>query len=210
MTPDATQWQISGDYFENCNCDVVCPCLFSAAAPLTSRPTAGACDVGIGFHIDRGKFSDVPLDDMIVALMIHTPGAMSDGNWSVVAYLDERASQAQQQALHAIFTGSAGGPLSVLAPLISTIVGMKLVPMTFRKEGRTRSLEIAGAGRIAVHAAPSLVPDQEIWASNAHPFNTDGVALAVGDADSSWADFGMQWDNSGKNGHYAPINWSNV
>ena len=25
----ATQakWQLSGDYFENCNCNVVCPCL---------------------------------------------------------------------------------------------------------------------------------------------------------------------------------------
>ena len=23
------QWQLSGDYFENCNCNVVCPCLVS-------------------------------------------------------------------------------------------------------------------------------------------------------------------------------------
>jgi len=41
----ATQWRLTGDYFENCNCDVACPCLFSAAAPLTSRPSQGACDV---------------------------------------------------------------------------------------------------------------------------------------------------------------------
>ena len=27
-------WQISGDYFENCSCDVVCPCLVS---PETAR-----------------------------------------------------------------------------------------------------------------------------------------------------------------------------
>jgi hypothetical protein len=28
-----TKWQFSGDYFENCNCDVLCPCLVSTAAP---------------------------------------------------------------------------------------------------------------------------------------------------------------------------------
>jgi hypothetical protein len=26
------KWQLSGDYFENCNCSVVCPCLVSKAA----------------------------------------------------------------------------------------------------------------------------------------------------------------------------------
>jgi hypothetical protein len=26
---------------------------------------------------------------------------------------------------------------------------------------------------------------------------------------STFADYGMSWDNSGKNAHYAPIDWSN-
>ena len=39
------QWHLSGDYFENCNCSVVCPCLVSKNTPLTSRPTEGVCDV---------------------------------------------------------------------------------------------------------------------------------------------------------------------
>jgi hypothetical protein len=33
--------------------------------------------------------------------------------------------------------------------------------------------------------------------------------MAVGDEQSTYADHGMHWDNSGKNAHYAPINWSN-
>src|SRR6516165_10393976 len=45
----AAQWHLSGDYFENCNCSVVCPCLVSKAPPLTSRPTEGVCDVGVIF-----------------------------------------------------------------------------------------------------------------------------------------------------------------
>jgi hypothetical protein len=208
MASVATQWQITGDYFENCNCDVVCPCLFSPNPPFISRPTAGACEVAFGFHIDRGSYGDVSLDGLTVAMMVRTPGPMADGNWSAAVYLDERADERQRQALQAIFTGAAGGPMASLAPLITQVLGVKTAPITFGKQGRNRSLEIPGTAKLAVHAAPSLVPDQEIWAANAHPFNLEGVAMAVGDAGSTWEDYGMRWDNSGKNGHYAPISWS--
>ncbi len=208
MASVATQWQISGDYFENCNCDVVCPCLFSPNLPFASRPTAGACEVAFGFHIDRGNYGDASLDGLTLAMMVRTPGPMAEGNWSAAIYLDERADERQQQGLQAIFTGAAGGPMASLAPLISQVLGIKTAPITFRKEGHNRSLEIPGMANLAVHAAPSLVPNQEIWAANAHPFNLEGVAMAVGDAGSTWEDYGMRWDNSGKNGHYAPIRWS--
>ena len=100
--------------------------------------------------------------------------------------------------------------MGALAPLISTVLGVKAVPITFTKQGLRRSVEIPGVMRMGVHAAPSTDPNAEIWAANAHPFNTAGVAMAVGNDASTWADYGMRWDNSGKNGHYAPINWSNA
>ncbi len=208
MASAATKWQITGDYFENCSCSVVCPCFFSPNAPLTSRPTAGACEVAFGFQIDRGNYEGVSLDGLAVGMIARSPGPMAEGNWSAAVYLDERADQRQQQALQTIFTGAAGGPMAILAPLISQVLGVKTVPITYHKDGRNRALEIPGVAKLAVHAAPSVVPDQEIWASNAHPFNLGGVSLAVGDAGSTWEDYGMRWDNSGKNGHYASINWS--
>ena len=58
------KWRLSGDYFENCNCDVVCPCLVSASAPLTARPSQGMCDVALVFHIDKGSYDDVTLDGL--------------------------------------------------------------------------------------------------------------------------------------------------
>jgi hypothetical protein len=210
MSSTQTRWQIAGDYFENCNCDVVCPCLFSPNAPLTSMPTAGACEVAFGFHVDRGSYGDIPLDGLNVALAARTPGVMAEGNWSVALYLDERADEQQRQALQAIFTGSVGGPVAALAPLISTVLGVKTVPITFHKEGQRRSVEIKSVMQLAVHALPSMNPDEEIWAKTGHPFAPTSLAMAVGDAKSTWADYGMRWDNSGKNAHYAPINWSNA
>ena len=43
-----------------------------------------------------------------------------------------------------------------------------------------------------------------------HPFAPGSGHGGGGRTRSTWADFGMSWDNSGKNGHYAPIDWSNA
>jgi hypothetical protein len=203
------KWQLSGDYFENCNCDVVCPCLASAAAPLTARPTRGACDVVLVFHIDQGAYDGLSLDGLNVALAAHAPGPMGEGNWSVAAYLDERADDQQSAALGAIFTGAEGGPMAAFAPLIAIHLGVKKVPIRYTVQGKERSVEIPGIMQMAVEPAPTLHPSGESWTAIGHPVAPDRLALAVGRSGSTFADYGMRWDNSGRNGHYAPISWSN-
>src|SRR5437764_13350781 len=140
MAPQV-QWHLSGDYFENCNCSVVCPCLVSKTAPLTSRPTEGVCDVALIFHIEEGRYGGLALDGLNVALAVHTPAAMGEGNWAVAAYIDERADEKQTEALGSIFTGAAGGPMTAFAPLITRNLGVKKVPITYRVEGKKRSAE---------------------------------------------------------------------
>jgi hypothetical protein len=203
------QWQLTGDYFENCNCNVVCPCLVSPAPPLTSRPTQGACDVALVFHIDRGSFGGTALDGLNVVVVAHAPGPMGDGNWSVAAYIDERADDAQTTALGAIFTGAEGGPMAAFAPLIATNLGVKKVPIRYTINGSTRSVEIPGIMRMGVDPLPTMHPGGEIWGGLGHAVAPDRMALAVGRSGSTFADYGMRWDSSGKNGHYAPISWSN-
>ena len=203
------KWQLTGDYFENCNCDVVCPCLVSRSAPLTARPTQGACDVALLFHIDKGTYDQVSLDGLNVALVAHAPGPMGNGNWSVAAYIDERADDGQTAALGAIFTGAEGGPMAAFAPLIATNLGVKRTPINYTVTGNTRSAQIPGILNMAVEPLPTAHPSGEIWAGIGHPVAPERLALAVGRSGSTFADHGMRWDNSGKNGHYAPISWSN-
>jgi hypothetical protein len=204
-----TKWHLSGDYFENCNCDVVCPCLVSPAAPLTARPSQGVCDVALVFHIDTGRYGQVPLDGLNVAVVAHTPGPMADGDWTLAAYVDERADDEQAAALGAIFGGTAGGPMAAFAPLVGTHLGAKRVAIKYAIAGDRRSVEIPGIMQMAVAPLPTMHPSGEVWGAMGHPVAPDRLAFAVGGAGSTFADHGMRWDNSGKNGHYAPINWSN-
>jgi hypothetical protein len=205
-----TTWRISGDYFENCNCDVICPCVASPLGPLMAQPTQGACEVPLAFHIDSGSYGDVTLDGLNAVVVLRTPGPMAEGNGSVALYVDERADERQRDALTAIFSGQAGGPMGALAPLASEILGVKTVPINFRREKRRRSVEVPGIMRLAVSATPNINPDDETWLTNAHPLFPEKIAVAVGESGSVYEDYGMRWDNSGKNGHYAPFTWSNA
>ncbi|MGN6750704.1 MAG: DUF1326 domain-containing protein [Xanthobacteraceae bacterium] len=206
---NASQWHFSGDYFENCNCSVVCPCFVSTSGPLTSRPTEGVCDVALIFHIENGSYDSTPLNGLNVAVAVHVPGPMAEGNWTVAAYIDERADDKQTEALGAIFTGAAGGPMAQLAPMFGKNLGAKKVPITYRIEGKQRLAEIPNILHMSVNPLPTAHPSGEIWANTGHPVSPDKLALAVGASGSVFTDHGMRWDNSGKNGHYAPIRWSN-
>ena len=99
-----------GTIFENCNCNVVCPCLVSSAAPPDFAADPGVCDVAMVFHVEKGSYGGVALDGLNVGLAIHTPGPMGEGNWSVAAYIDQRADDKQTDALGSIFTGAASRP----------------------------------------------------------------------------------------------------
>jgi hypothetical protein len=177
--------------------------------PLTSRPTEGVCNVPLIFHIESGRYGDVALDGLNVALAIHTPGPMAEGNWSVAAYIDQRADDKQTAALGAIFTGAAGGPMAAFAPLIGKNLGVKKAPITFRIEGKKRSAEIPGVLHMSLIHCRLRVRAGRCGRTSVIRSVPKGWRFAVGAPGNTFTDHGMRWDNSGKNGHYAPIRWSN-
>ena len=106
-------WKISGDYFEACSCDSVCPCPTSG---LAARPTQGFCDAGLVFHIERGSYGSTSLDGLSFAVLLHTPGPMISGNWTVGLIVDDKATPQQREALTTIASGQGGGPMAASAP----------------------------------------------------------------------------------------------
>jgi hypothetical protein len=171
---------------------------------LTARPTEGFCNVPLIFHVETGRYGDVALNVLVI---LRAPGVMAEGNWSVATYIDQRADDKQTEALAAIFSGAAGGPMAAFTPLISKNLGVKKVPITFRIDGKTRSAEIPGILHMSVDPLPTMHPSGEMWANIGHC--PDAMVMAVGAAGNTFSDGGIRWDNSGKNGLYAPIRWSN-
>jgi hypothetical protein len=64
---------------------------------------------------------------------------MADGNWRVGVFMDAAASQEQAEKLGAVFAGQLDGPMAMLAPLISEMLGVQSAPSnTLRTAGRHR------------------------------------------------------------------------
>ncbi|OLC14885.1 MAG: hypothetical protein AUH29_09505 [Candidatus Rokubacteria bacterium 13_1_40CM_69_27] len=200
-----TSWRISGDYFETCSCDFLCPCMPSN---LAARPTQGHCNFAFVFHVDQGHYGDIALDGLNFAVVGHAPGVMAQGNWSVGVIADARASADQQQAITAIVSGQAGGPMAAVAPLLGKFLGVESKPIRYSKDGLKRSVSIPEMLDQAVEGVPGAKADEPLYIDNTiHPANSR-LALAKAVRSHVHA-FGITWDTtSGRNnGHFAPFAW---
>jgi len=124
-------FSVKGDYFETCNCDVSCPCIWLGPA------TKDACDVLLAWHVTAGEKDGVDLSGLNAVMAVHTPKQMTEGNWKVALYLDDRATPEQSEALGAVFSGAAGGHLAALGPLIGEVAGVVPASISFNREGRS-------------------------------------------------------------------------
>jgi len=200
-------WQVDGQYYETCSCDFVCPCILQQMAV---EPSKGTCTFAMGFKIERGKFGSESLDDLGFIAVGFTPEAMGKGNWSVGLVIDDRATPAQRDAITAIASGAAGGPMAGLSGLIGKFLGVESAPIEFSGKGATWSVTAAKLVDMSAQSAMGINPNNPVplrLSNTGHPAN-DSVLLAH--ATKSHVDaLGLSWnDASGKNhGQYTPFNW---
>ncbi|MDQ3518168.1 MAG: DUF1326 domain-containing protein [Gemmatimonadota bacterium] len=203
----APSWRASGQYYETCNCDFVCPCV---PGQLAVKPTNGSCSFAMAFQIESGSYGTVPLDGLGFIVLGLTPEEMGKGNWSVGVIADERASAEQRDAITAIASGSAGGPMAALSPLVGKFLGVESAPIRFDRTGLKWSVT---AARFVDMAAEGVVGINPGATEPIHLDNTGHPAanrFALARALKSHVDaLGLSWsDTSGKNnGQYAPFSW---
>lgn len=200
-------WRIEGQYMETCNCTFLCPCITSN---LAARPTEGDCKAAIAMRIDTGQKDGVKLDGLSFIVLMHAPGVMADGNITVGLIVDDRATDPQVQALSAIATGAAGGPMAALGPLVGRVAGVEKRPIRFAIDGLKRTVTAAELIDQACEGVPSAVRNDEpiVIGNTAHPVNAQlGLAKATR---SRFHAFGIDWDDSTgtRNGHFAPFAWA--
>jgi hypothetical protein len=200
-------WQLNGTYFENCSCDMVCPCTTSG---LTMPADQDRCQVVLAFHVDSGEVDGVDVSDRTLVVVADTPKLMSDGNWRVGVVMDAAATEQQAAALGSVFGGQAGGPMGMLAPLITESLGMETAPITYVDDGRHHTLRVGDLIDIEVvdWVPPQLEPDGEVSGLTGM-FHPASSTLTIAKADRSRVSiFGLEFANEGKNGHSAPFSWA--
>lgn len=193
------KWQITGDWINSCSCDVGCPCLFY------SDPTKGYCDGMDAFHIVRGKYGKVKLDGLSAVMLSKAPGNFWKGNWTAALYLDEKTSKEQREALETVLGGKAGGPPAMLASLISTMKGIKYVPIKVDVKNHYVSIP----NILEYHIEPTQGGNKKkpIVITN-HPLDPAVGPVNEGKASKSYySDYEIKFDNTGKDGNWAKFNF---
>jgi hypothetical protein len=192
-------WNVSGTYFESCNCEAACPCVF------LGPPTTGECTALVGWHIDKGEHEGQQLDGLNVALAVHSPGHMAKTPWRVALYLDDQASEPQAEALGAIFSGAAGGHPAVLASHIGEVLGVATAPITFDGDDSSRAMRIGEVADAKI-AAMAGQGGAQVTIEN-HPLAiAPGQRLVAGRSDHMrFTDHGYEWELSNTNGFFSPF-----
>jgi hypothetical protein len=139
-------YELEGRLLEVCNCNVLCPCW------IGEDPDNGTCDAVVAWRVDKGTVDGVDISDRTLATLTFIPGNIFQGNWKVVVFVDDGATDEQQEALLKVFTGELGGPLADFAQLIGEVVAVERAPITFTVEEGKGSLRIGSGMNPVVEA----------------------------------------------------------
>jgi hypothetical protein len=202
-----SNWRITGDYFETCNCDYLCPCIYTN---MMAQPTLDVCIAAIAMRVNDGAFDGIDLSGVAFILCIMVDGPMANGNWTVGLIIDDKASDEQVGAVGQICSGDVGGPMELGKALVGNFAGIERAAIEIDKQDMSFSVKAGNLfSNAAIGTASVHDPNVPIHIDDtAHPANKR-LALAVG-TESHMHAFGINWDDTkgGHNGHFAPFDWS--
>lgn len=161
------------------------------------------------FHVDSGEVDGVDVGGLTVAAVGDTPKVMTDGDWRLGVLIDAAASDEQAQALGGVFSGSLGGPMAALAPLIGENLGLERVPMEFSSEGGRHSVSLGDKGRVEIEDVVPFgieIGEAVRMVGIFHPAGSE-VTLGKG-GDSKVSAFGVEPSLAGQAGFSTAFAWS--
>ena len=196
------KWRLKVQNLVGCNCNWGCPCAFDAP------PTFGNCEGAIGHRIVTGKYGTVTLDGLKWVLVVRWPGAIHERNGRGIVFLDARVRGAKREALEAIATGRAGGPIGVFMSTVNAGLDVREAEIEFKMLGEKSFVRVGDAVRFALEPILNPVTKQPHYARAV--FKTGFL--------TDWEDYysnkeclvnipGLIMNHAGKNAHAYVTTW---
>jgi hypothetical protein len=151
----ARDWLIEGKYIEYCSCDLGCPC------EAMADPTQGHCTGLVAFKVDKGHCDAVSLDGLSVVATFYFPRAIHHGQGVMHPIIDERADDAQKDALFYILSGAdqkVGTMFQIFSVIIEKIKDPLFAPITFEWDLQKRRARIEVPEAVRAHSEPIRNP----------------------------------------------------
>src|SRR5262245_8488638 len=201
MTPSSS-WHARGLIFENCSCTLICP----GHMHFSQKCTHERCKGYWALRIDQGAFGDVPLIGTRAVIAFDSPQRMIDGGWQQTIIIDERASDAQRQALETILTGRAGGPWAKLATFVATRQPTEFRPIAIDDEGPVKRASIVDRLKTVVTQIRGRDRSRPVLFENIfNQIHAPTQVIALGESD--YDDGVVRFRTSGSHGLFSHFEW---
>jgi len=163
-------WNLRGSYVETCSCELMCPCNLS----FDHGATYDFCRVTLVFNIREGEIEGTDISGMKVAAIADSPKVMTEGNWRLGVFVDERATDEQFDKLVQVFGGQLGGPMAALAPLIGEMLGVERAAIEVDDDGLRHRVRVGDGIEFEIE---DIVP---FGIETGEPVRFDGMFHPVG------------------------------
>ena len=188
------EYSIRGEEAEACECDSVCPCIWTKDVSFSD------CRSVLLWTIERGSYGSLDLSGTAFALALTHSGKNvvgTMGKWEGIIYTDDRASEAQKKAIVAICSTKWGKAFAK--------VDVKSAPIEFHKDGDKRSATI---GKVAVMKMTGIQgSDGKVPAIENPPFAIIPKLYCAKADVHTYDDGATKWDFSGRNAFYGPYEY---
>ena len=203
-------WTLSREMIETCSCNMLCPCWYGVQELMVMDQ--GWCASPILFRLRDGTADGVILSGLTLALALFFPGpTLYDGNATARLYLEETTTADQRSALEPIMQGQRGGPMQILAGLITTWLPTQTTPIAVQETNGTFQATVGNVGQIhsqrLKNEAGQPMTMQNVGFAVALQFDQQRAELAPSKG-TRWSDPDLprQWES--KSGAVGTFTWS--
>src|SRR5262249_15239942 len=126
------------------------------------------------FDIREGEIEGTDIQGLKVVAIADTPKVMTEGNWRLGVFVDERATDEQFDKLVQVFGGQLGGPMAALGPLVGEMLGIERAAIEVRDDGLRHRVRVGDAIDFEIE---DIVP---FGVETGQPVRFDGMFHPVG------------------------------
>lgn len=203
-------WNITSQFLEACSCNVLCPCWYGVQELMVMDQ--GWCDSIWLFRVGEGNSEGVDLSGRTIAAALAFPGpTLFDGNGTARLYIDDAATDDQRRELEAIFHGEKGGPLEIIAGLVTKWLPTKSPKIEVQEQNGTLTADVAGFGVLNSQRMTNETGQPTTMANTGFTtaFQFDNLTAQLAPSGGSrWTDPDMPRSIETRSGVVANFTWS--
>jgi hypothetical protein len=191
---------------ETCSCNMMCPCWYGVRELMVMDQ--GWCGTAMALRFLEGAADGVDLGGRTVVLVTHFPGpTLLDGNATGRLYIDDGASSDQFGALEMILQAHNGGPMAVLASLVSKWLPSVQTEMDIQEEDDDVVVDVAGYGQLRSGLLRNDAGEQVTMHNAAMGLTLGARHVDLAPSASRWVDPDLPSEFDTRSGGRSRLSW---